>query len=67
LSRKQFPVRFVRAADPSFRSCALYVHATLGLNAHRSVFTQGMGYYEAFWILEEPLDREEVTKWLTYG
>lgn len=30
----------------------VYVHASLGLNAQRSIFTQKIGYYEAFHILE---------------
>lgn len=28
----------------------VYVHAALGLNAHRSIFTQREGYYEAFHV-----------------
>ncbi|HEX8947522.1 MAG TPA: PIG-L family deacetylase [Dissulfurispiraceae bacterium] len=44
----------------------LYVHATLGLNAHRSLFTQTKGYYEAFWIIEKPLKNEEIAAWVGY-
>ena len=45
----------------------VYVQASLGLNAQRSLFVQKDGYYEAFWIVEEPLGREEMMDWLTYG
>ena len=45
----------------------VYVHASLGLNAQRSIFVQKDGYYEAFRIVEEPLGREELMNWLTYG
>ncbi|HET6516298.1 MAG TPA: PIG-L family deacetylase, partial [Thermodesulfovibrionales bacterium] len=37
----------------------LYVHAIFGLNAQRSIFTQSRGYYEAFWLIEKPLRKEE--------
>ncbi len=33
----------------------VYVHASLGLNAQRSIFMQKIGYYEAFYILEPNL------------
>jgi LmbE family N-acetylglucosaminyl deacetylase len=45
----------------------VYVYASQGLNAQRSIFTQQKGLYEAFWILEKPFSWEEITKWLTYG
>lgn len=44
----------------------LYAHASLGLNAQRSIFTEAEGYYEAFWVLEEPLGPAAVSDWLTY-
>lgn len=44
----------------------VYLHAVLGLNAQRSIFTQKSGYYEAFWIIEEPITEKEVFGWLTY-
>ncbi|MEJ2697486.1 MAG: PIG-L family deacetylase [Candidatus Sulfobium sp.] len=36
----------------------LYVDAALGLNAHRSIFVQRKGFFEAFYLMEkaEPLD-----------
>jgi LmbE family N-acetylglucosaminyl deacetylase len=45
----------------------VYVRISLGLNAHRSLFTQQERYYEGFWIIDKPLSREEMTKWLMYG
>lgn len=45
----------------------VYVHASLGLNAQRSIFTQKKGYYEAFYIIEEPLANDDLLEWLTYG
>ncbi|MGD0884879.1 MAG: PIG-L family deacetylase [Thermodesulfovibrionales bacterium] len=45
----------------------IYVHVSLGLNAHRSFFTQEKKYYEAFWILEQPFNRQEITNWLSFG
>ena len=44
----------------------LYVSASLGLNAQRSIFTEKSGYYEAFWIIEKPLGEQEIMEWLTY-
>lgn len=44
----------------------VYLHAALGLNAQRSIFTQKSGYYEAFWIIEKPISTQEITDWLTY-
>lgn len=45
----------------------IYVHALLGLNAHRSLFLQNYGYYEAFWIIDRSPTGEEITEWLTFG
>jgi len=44
-----------------------YVRISLGLNAHRSLYTQQERYYEGFWILDRPMSREDVTKWVMYG
>lgn len=44
----------------------VYLHAALGLNAQRSIFTQKSGYYEAFWIIEKPAGTQEIKDWLTY-
>lgn len=44
----------------------VYVHAFLGLNAHRSVFVQKKGYYEAFYIPESTDDEESVLRYLCY-
>lgn len=45
----------------------VYVRVSLGLNAHRSLFTQERRYYEAFWIVEMSPERAEMAEWLTYG
>jgi len=45
----------------------IYARAILGLNAQRSLFLQTAGYYEAFWVLREPLTEGEILHWLTYG
>ena len=44
-----------------------YVRASLGLNAHRSIFVQDEGYYEAFHVLEKDADLEMVRNLLCYG
>jgi LmbE family N-acetylglucosaminyl deacetylase len=44
----------------------LYVKASLGLNAHRSIFTQKEGYYEAFYILEKAENIEFILKDICY-
>lgn len=45
----------------------LYARAAQGLNAHRSLFLQTPGSYEAFWVLTDPLTDRDVVQWLTYG
>lgn len=45
----------------------VYVHATLGLNAQRSIFTQKKGYYEAFYVIKESVSDNDLMKWLTYS
>jgi LmbE family N-acetylglucosaminyl deacetylase len=45
----------------------IYVHVSLGLNAHRALFTQEKKYYEAFWVLEQPFNTQEITNWLSFG
>lgn len=38
----------------------VYVHAALGLNAQRSIFTQKSGYYEAFYLVEAAQGLREI-------
>lgn len=45
----------------------LYATAALGLNAHRSMFVQKEGYYEAFYSVPKEMDRREVGAYLSYG
>jgi LmbE family N-acetylglucosaminyl deacetylase len=44
----------------------LFVDASLGLNAHRSIFMQKPGYYEAFYVIEEEADMESVLNDICY-
>ncbi len=44
----------------------IYVSASLGLNAHRSVFVQRKGYFEAFHILEKEDSLDNVIQTLSY-
>lgn len=44
----------------------IYIKASLGLNAHRSIFMQKEGYYEAFYVLEKPLELESIYDYLSY-
>lgn len=44
----------------------VYVHASLGLNAQRSIFTLKKGYYEAFYVVETGYDMEKVLGYLCY-
>lgn len=44
----------------------VYVHASLGLNAQRSIFVQKAGYYEAFYIIEKPDGIESILDHLCY-
>lgn len=44
----------------------VYVHAALGLNAHRSLFTQTKGYFEAFHVVGKDDRNQEVLDYLTY-
>jgi len=44
----------------------IYVNAALGLNAQRSIFVQKEGYYEAFYVLERPLELESIYDYLSY-
>ncbi|MBA4373788.1 MAG: hypothetical protein C0402_13125 [Thermodesulfovibrio sp.] len=44
----------------------LYVHAALGLNAHRSIFTQRQGYFEAFYVVAQNSQPRVVLDYLTY-
>lgn len=44
----------------------VYVHASLGLNAQRSIFTQKKGFYEAFLFIDRPVEEEKVCDYLCY-
>jgi len=44
----------------------VYVHAALGLNAHRSIFTQRKGYFEAFYIVGQDSPHQNVLDYLAY-
>ncbi len=50
-----------------YNSPRAYAEAIMGLNRFRSFYTGGKGYYEAYWIVENPMSRLEMTEWLTYG
>lgn len=49
------------------RQPELYNEAIKGLNRFRSFHARQVGYYEAFWIVSNPLTHAEVYTWLTYG
>lgn len=44
----------------------VYVKASLGLNAHRSIFVQRGGFYEAFYLVERGDDMEKICDYLSY-
>lgn len=44
----------------------IYIHAALGLNAHRSIFTQQQGYYEAFHVVGQDRQPRQVLDYLSY-
>lgn len=44
----------------------LYAKAALGLNAHRSIFVQKEGFYEAFYRVESNADPEKIRDYLSY-
>ncbi|MDA8105527.1 MAG: PIG-L family deacetylase [Nitrospiraceae bacterium] len=44
----------------------LYVNAALGLNAHRALFTQEEGFYEAFCVVEKAEDAGRLLDHLSY-
>jgi LmbE family N-acetylglucosaminyl deacetylase len=45
----------------------LYARAALGLNAHRSIFVQDEGFYEAFYCVEKDSDFRKIHDYLSYG
>lgn len=49
-----------------YGSPELYVHAALGLNAQRSIFTGRQGYYEAFYVSEKCMDFIQILDFLCY-
>jgi LmbE family N-acetylglucosaminyl deacetylase len=47
-----------------------FLSALKGLNAYRKFLTpvsEDEKYYEAFWLVNVPVSRKEIIKWLTYG
>ncbi len=44
----------------------VYVHASLGLNAHRAIFTQKSGYYEAFYLIDNAVCIARISDYLCY-
>jgi LmbE family N-acetylglucosaminyl deacetylase len=44
----------------------VYVHAALGLNAHRSLFTVKEGYFEAFYVVPQDASPDAALDYLTY-
>ncbi len=44
----------------------VYVDAALGLNAHRSIFVQKKGYFEAFYVMEEAEAADSVMRFFCY-
>lgn len=44
----------------------VYVHASLGLNAQRSIFAQKKGYYEALYVMENPGEAGDVLDFFCY-
>lgn len=44
----------------------VYIHAALGLNAQRSIFTQTTGYYEAFYMVDNAPDLSKVYNYLCF-
>jgi LmbE family N-acetylglucosaminyl deacetylase len=49
-----------------FEKPDIYVSATLGLNAHRSIFVQRHGYYEAFYVVQKDDDMESILDYFSY-
>jgi LmbE family N-acetylglucosaminyl deacetylase len=45
----------------------VYVHAMLGLNAQRAIFTQKKSYYEAFFVIEKQLTHSEIINWIIFS
>lgn len=45
----------------------MYIHSSLGLNAHRSIFVRDEGYYEAFYIVGGNIDSGRIRDYLCYG
>lgn len=44
----------------------LFYDSIKGLNFFRSFYTRKEGFYEAFWILSENIDRESMIRWLSF-
>jgi len=37
-----------------------------GLDAYRSLLVKKKGFYEAFWLIDKPVSRDEIMKWSTF-
>lgn len=44
----------------------VYVHAALGMNAQRSLFTLKEGYFEAFYVVGQDSSPDAALDYLTY-
>jgi LmbE family N-acetylglucosaminyl deacetylase len=44
----------------------IYAEAVIGLNAHRSLFVQSEGYYEAFYIVQKDDDMGSILDYFSY-
>jgi len=45
----------------------IFCNAIKGLNSYRSFYTGQMRYYEAYWILSETKEQNDIIDWLTFG
>lgn len=49
-----------------FHCPEVFWDAIKGLNNFRSLYTRESGYYEAFWIVSEPVEKSQIIQWVTY-
>jgi len=49
-----------------FENPELFFYSIRSLNAYRSFYTQKKGFFEAFWLVDSSMSKEEILKWLTY-
>jgi LmbE family N-acetylglucosaminyl deacetylase len=50
-----------------FQCPEVFWDAVKGLNSFRSLYTRESRYYEAFWLVSEPLQKSQLIQWLTCG